>query len=208
MKLLKKFKYHILLTFLILIFLYLSMVEYVNAVSKDLSDNIFRLHVIANSDSEEDQNLKLKVRDSILKYVNNSISDTSDKKKIQFFLQEHSNEIKQIAENKVKEEGFNYNVKIEIGNFYFPTKKYENISLPSGNYDGLKVKIGKAEGKNWWCVMFPPLCLIDETSFKMEDSSIKILKDNLSNEDFSIISDNSPEIKFKFKIIELLNKSC
>ena len=100
----------------------------------------------------------------------------------------------------------NYDVCVEIGNYNFPTKNYGDISLPSGYYDALRVKIGEAKGQNWWCVMFPPLCFVNVSSGIVPDESKEQMKESLSDEGYSVISDNeSNNIKFKFKLIELLN---
>ena len=105
----------------------------------------------------------------------------------------------------MKKNGYNYDVKATVGNFDFPTKYYGNISLPSGKYDALKIEIGSASGKNWWCSLFPPLCFIDISSGVINEDGENYLKDNLSEEEFSIVTSNSTDIKLKFKIIELLN---
>lgn len=196
----------IILILLFSFFIFISIWKYTNAVSSDISNSVFRLHIIANSDSEADQNLKLKVRDSILNYINENTSQINSKDDVISFINSHQYELKKLAINTVKNEGFDYDVSIEIGNFYFPTKDYGNVKFPAGNYDGLRIKIGKAEGKNWWCVMFPPLCLIDNSTCKMESDSLKLLEENLTKEEFSIISSSSPDIKFKFKLIELFNR--
>ena len=150
----------------ILLFLYTSICaqNYVSAVSNNLSQAVFRLHVLANSNSEEDQNLKYKVRDGLIKYMNNICSNCSTKAEAISIANEHKNDFQEIAQNIVKGNGYDYPVKINIGNFYFPTKNYGDISLPAGPYDALKVEIGEAKGQNWWCVMFPSLCFIDISS--------------------------------------------
>lgn len=205
---LKKIKNNSKIIILILLFAFfilISAIKYSNAVFSDITNSVFRFHVIANSDSKEDQELKIKVRDSVLEYINSNAEKIESKQQFIKFATEHQTHLQTIAQNKVKEEGYSYNVTVEIGNFYFPTKIYNNITLPSGNYDGLEIKIGKAEGRNWWCVMFPPLCLLDNSTYKMEDSSLKLLEQNLSKEEFSIITENTPTMKFKFKILELFN---
>ncbi len=201
----RKFKYPIILIVLFTILIFFSAINYANAVFSDISSSVFRLHVIANSDSKEDQSLKLKVRDSILEYINNIEQDINSKEDFIAFANSHLDELTEVSKKTIEEEGFSYDVSLEIGNFYFPTKSYGNVTFPAGNYDGLNVKIGKAKGQNWWCVMFPPLCFIDNSSCEMDSSSIKILEENLSSENLSIISEDSPDIKFKFKIIEWLN---
>ena len=184
-------------------FTFISALSYVNAVSENIADSVFRLHVIANSDSDEDQNLKYKVRDEILKYMNSIASDCSSKKEVIELAYKHQNEFYNIAKQVIKENGYNYDVKIRIGNFYFPTKTYGDISLPAGDYDALRIEIGKAEGQNWWCVMFPPLCFVDVTSGVVPEESKEIMKENLDDEEYNLISDNeSTDIKFKFSLIE------
>ena len=189
----------------LLLFLYTTIcaISYVDAVSTDISDSVFRLHVIANSNSDEDQALKYKVRDNLLNYMNNVCKDCASKEEAINIVSEHQEEFKQVALETVKNEGYSYDVKVEIGNFEFPTKTYGDISLPAGFYDALKVDIGKAEGRNWWCVMFPSLCFVDISSGIVPEESKEELQNVLSDEEYAIISDNSNyEIKFKFKLLE------
>lgn len=184
-------------------FVFISALSYVNAVSENIANSVFRLHVIANSDSEEDQSLKYKVRDSILEYMNSISSDCSSKKEIIELAYEYQDEFYKIAKQVINENGYDYEVNIRIGNFEFPTKTYGDISLPAGNYDALRIEIGEAKGQNWWCVMFPPLCFVDVTSGVVPDESKEIMQENLDNEEYTLISDNeSTDIKFKFSLIE------
>ncbi len=201
----KNSKIGISITLILLLFLYttISAISYVEAVSTDISDSVFRLHVIANSDSDEDQALKYKVRDNLLKYMNNICSNCSSKQEAINLVTEHKEEFKQVALDTIKKAGYSYNVKINIGNFEFPTKQYGDISLPAGYYDALRVEIGEAKGRNWWCVMFPSLCFIDVSSGIVPEESKEELQNVLSDEEYSIISDNSDNgIKLKFKLIE------
>ncbi len=191
------------LILLFTLFLGLSAVSYAKSVSSGLANNVFRLHVLANSNSEEDQNLKYKVRDELINYMNNICSNLSNKQDVIDVAYSHLNDFKEVALNVIKENGYNYNVEIEIGNFEFPTKTYGDISLPAGFYDALRVKIGKAEGQNWWCVMFPPLCFVDVTSGVVPEESKENLQENLSDEEYSIVSDDNVFTHFKFKIVEL-----
>lgn len=209
MKRFKKFNKLFIILFLLLAYIVISAISYVSATSKNISDGVLRLHVIANSDSQEDQNLKLIVRDSLLNYMNKLVSNSSSKEFAIETVQNHKQDFQNIAEQTIKEQGYNYNVKISIGNFYFPTKSYGDISFPAGYYDALKVEIGKAEGQNWWCVMFPPLCFIDMSTGIVPENSKETLKENLDNEEFALISNNSlskPDITFKFKLVEFFNK--
>lgn len=202
-KFLKNSKFIFLLVFLLVFYTFFCSLSYATSVSNNISDCVFRLHVIANSDSDEDQNLKYRVRDSLLSYMNDLAANCSSKEEVINLANSHLSDFEKIAHDVVLENGFDYNVKVEIGNFEFPTKTYGDISLPAGFYDALKVEIGEAKGKNWWCVMFPPLCFIDISSGNLSEDSKEYLKENMSEEDYSLISDSSNnEIQFKFKLLE------
>ena len=192
-----------LLFFLLLLYTFICAQSYVVAVGSDISNSVFRLHVLANSDSDEDQALKLKVRDGLLNYMNTLSTNCSTKEEAISIAKEHSVDFQKIAEQIIVENGYNYSTKINIGNFYFPTKTYGDISLPAGFYDALRVEIGEAKGKNWWCVMFPSLCFIDVSSGIVDDEGKKSLENNLEEESYNLVSEND-EIDFdiKFKIIE------
>ena len=182
------FKRLIIVLLLLILFIFISAISYVSAVSNNIANGVFRLHVIANSDSPEDQNLKYIVRDELIKYMNTLAKDCTSKQ-----------EVIEIAQDN----GFNYNVTVEIGNFDFPTKTYGDITLPAGTYDSLKIKIGKSEGQNWWCVMFPPLCFVDVTTGIVPEESKKEMKEAMPEEEYSLISNtNNSEVNFKFKLIE------
>ena len=199
----RKVKNSLILLFLLFLYISISAISYVNAVSNDIEESVFRLHVIANSDSKEDQDLKYKVRDNLIKYINTICSNTKNKEEAINIAQNNLEEFKKIAKETVKENGYSYDVSVEIGNFSFPTKNYGDVSLPAGYYDALRVKIGKAEGQNWWCVMFPPLCFVNVSSGIVPDESKELMKQELNDEEYSIITnEDSSEIKFKIGLIE------
>lgn len=202
-----KVKCGIILFLLLALYTYICTFNYVQTVSSDIQDSVFRLHVLANSDSKEDQTLKYKVRDALLNYMNTLCQNINSKEEAVLMVKNHKSEFENIALNVIYEEGFNYSVNINIGNFEFPTKTYGDISLPAGMYDALRVEIGNSNGQNWWCVMFPSLCFIDISSGIVEEDSKEVLKDNLSDESYTIISDNcSSIVKFKFKILEFFGR--
>ncbi len=203
MKFFSKFKRLILLLLLLFIYTFICAFSYVNAVSMNIQDSVFRLHVIANSDSEKDQNLKYIVRDKVLEYINSISTDLTSKEDVINLARENIDTIQKIAENTVKENGYNYSVNLNIGNFAFPTKTYGDISFPAGFYDALKIEIGEAKGQNWWCVMFPPLCFVDVTSGIVPEESKKLIKENISEEEYQLLSENSNDVNFKFKIVEM-----
>ena len=198
-----KIKRFILIILLLLIYCTICAFSYVNAVSTNIQNSVFRLHVIANSDSDEDQNLKYIVRDNVLEYINTISDSSSSKEDVIILAKENMIQIQKIAEDTIHENGYNYSVKLSIGNFAFPTKTYGDITLPAGFYDALKIEIGEAKGQNWWCVMFPPLCFVDVTSGIVPEESKETMKDNLSEEEYKLLSNNSDDISFKFKIVEM-----
>lgn len=203
-----KFKMIITLSFLLFIYTSICAFSYAEYISTDISNSVFRLHVLANSDSKEDQDLKYKVRDNLLNYMNSICNNCSNKEEAINLVEKNKNNFKQIALDTIHNEGYNYEVNINIGNFEFPTKTYGDISLPSGFYDALRVEIGKAQGQNWWCVMFPPLCFVDVSSGIVPEESKELLNENLTDEEFSIVSDTSDKnIKFKFKLLEFFNNT-
>lgn len=199
-----KFKRFILVSALLIIYVCISAVSYTHAVTTDIADSVFRLHVIANSDSDEDQNLKYIVRDRVIEYMSSISQNASSKEDVIEIAKANLDKIQAIASQTIRENGYTYSVNVEVGNFSFPSKRYGDITLPPGYYDALRIKIGKAEGQNWWCVMFPPLCFVDVTSGVVPDESKEIMKQNLSKEEFDLISKNSNEVKVKFKIVEVL----
>lgn len=199
-----KFNRIILIFLLFFIYIFISAFSYANEVCVDIANNIFRLHVIANSDTDVDQNLKYIVRDNVLEFVNTLSNEVDSKEDIIKIVTKDLSKIQEIAQQTVFDNGFNYNVNVEVGNFAFPTKKYGDITLPPGYYDALRIEIGEAKGQNWWCVMFPPLCFVDITSGIVPDESKEFIKENLSEEEYSLISENSNNIKIKFKLVEVL----
>ena len=199
-----KFKHIIIILSLLFIYTLVSAFSYANSVSKDLSESVFRLHVLANSNNSEDQSLKYKVRDNVLSYMNNLCLNTKTKKEAMEIAKLHQDEFYKIAKQTIIDNGYDYDVNIKIGVFDFPTKQYGDISFPAGSYDALRIEIGEAKGQNWWCVMFPPLCFVDMTSGIVPDESKKALESSLSSEEeYILINDNkSNDIEFKFKLVE------
>jgi stage II sporulation protein R len=186
-------------------------VSYSDSVNKGLADNLIRLHVIANSDSEEDQALKRDVRDVIIAYMKEQLKDSKDIEQTKFIINSRMDNISRVASDEIEKHGKAYNVKATMGSFPFPTKAYGDITLPAGNYQALRVVIGKGEGSNWWCVLFPPLCFVDATHGTVPESVKKELKDALTSEEYNIITsadgDEDIPVKIRFKVVELLQES-
>ena len=199
----KQVKNSLILLFWLFLYISISAISYVNAVSSNIEESVFRLHVIANSDSKEDQDLKYKVRDNLINYMNTLCRDVNSRDEAIKLANEHKEDFVSIAKKTISENGFSYDVSIEIGNFPFPTKDYGDVSLPAGYYDALRVKIGDANGQNWWCVMFPPLCFVNVSSGIVPEESKEMIKEELNEEEYSIITNkDSAEIQFKIGLIE------
>ncbi|HJJ09906.1 MAG TPA: stage II sporulation protein R [Clostridiaceae bacterium] len=196
-------KRFLVLIILFSIYVFICAFSYVNAVSANISSSVFRLHVIANSDSAEDQNLKYLVRDALIDYMNSVSKNSNSKDEAISIAYQHKSDFYKIAKKVINDNGYDYNVNISIGNFAFPTKNYGDISLPAGYYDALKVEIGNASGQNWWCVMFPPLCFVDISTGIVPEDSKETIKDSLHTEEYNLINNaQTADVKFKFKLLE------
>ncbi len=169
----------------------------------DIYDSVIRLHVLANSDSEEDQALKLQVRDAILSVTAPLLSDCTDRDSAKILLEENRDELQAVAEEVIAQAGRSDPVSIQFGEESYPERTYDSLCFPSGTYLSLRVCIGDAAGKNWWCCLFPPLCLGTSTVpvEKAEESFISV---GLSPSQYKIITEtDKPVYKVRFKILEL-----
>lgn len=164
----------------------------------NIEKKVLRLHVLANSDTHEDQELKLKVRDRIISYSGDIFADVSDKIEAERLTKKNLFEIKRIAQDEIYKNGYDYPVNVELTNTHFNTRVYNDVTLPAGNYDALRVIIGDGKGKNWWCVMFPPMCL-PAAEEKCELSEV------LDDSELEIVSDGE-KYELKFKIVELFEE--
>lgn len=176
-------------------------------INRDLSNSMIRFHVIANSDTLQDQALKLCVRDAVLEQAKIILHQSRGKMESEQLLQEHREELLQAAQQVVEEQGYSYPVDLEYGSFYFPLKRYGNVTLPSGEYDAFRIRIGAGEGQNWWCVMFPPLCFTEETTGELPEESLAQLRNHLSEEDYAMLlegEDGSLPLVLRFKTVDWL----
>lgn len=161
----------------------------------EVKDLLIRFHVIANSDSEEDQNLKLKVKNKVIDYLYPYLNDSKSLDESRQILKDRMEEVKKLAEEVIKDNNYKYSIKVELSRENFPEKSYGKITLPQGNYEAFRIIIGSGQGKNWWCVMFPPLCFVDETKAEVEydktESRLNSKKDSL---DLNSDKDKSEEL--------------
>ena len=168
------------------------------AQCNEIRDNVIRLHILANSDSDEDQNVKLLVRDALLSCGSEIFSGAVDVNNVKCCLENEKEFLIKTANEVLAENGFDYTADIFLEKEYFITREYENYTLPAGEYLALKVILGKGEGHNWWCVMFPPLCLPAATS----QTNTEII---LGKNGADIIS-SSAKYEMKFKIVEIFEE--
>lgn len=176
-----------------------SSYRYSEKIQTGIAEDVVRFHVLANSNSEEDQALKLLVRDNVLKTIAPRVEGCQSKAEAIKALRENSFLIKQTALNTITESGKDYSVKVKFENCMFPLKNYGKASFPAGYYDALRIEIGNADGKNWWCVMYPSLCFVDES---LEYENGEKLKNILTDEEYSIVMGEGRTPEFKFKIVE------
>lgn len=183
-------------------------VKDIDKISKGYKDKLIRFHVLANSDSDEDQELKLKVRDEIIKYLQPMLKQSKSLEQSEQIILSESENIKNIGENIIKENGYTYEVEVKLEYNNFPAKQYSNIVLPAGEYKALRILIGEAKGKNWWCVMFPPLCFVDENNGVIDKETDEKLRSVLTKEEYNLIAEDNIEktkdVKMKFKIVEII----
>ena len=187
---------------ILILFLTLTLIVGLLAIlpvhgESDIYDSVLRLHVIANSDSDEDQALKLLVRDAILVEAKALLDGISDRESAEKIISQSTEHLRLVAESVVRENGYSYPVSISLGKENYPTKNYEACAFPAGEYTSLQIKIGDASGQNWWCVLYPPLCLSAATD-KGAYASVGI-----TDGQYQIITDTkNPKYKIRFKILE------
>ena len=164
----------------------------------ELAEKVVRLHVLANSDSEEEQALKLQVRDAVLSRAEYLLVAASVRKEAEGILRGQLLEFESVARETIREAGYDYPVAVELMDTEFPTKRYTGFVLPAGEYLALRVLIGEAEGQNWWCVVYPPLCAA--VSMNVPVTALAI---GFSEEEIGLITEENPRYELKFKTVEL-----
>lgn len=183
----------------------------------EVKDSLIRFHVIANSDSDNDQQLKLKVKDKVIDYLYPYLNASESLDESRQIIKDKMEDVKKLAQEVIKDNKYDYDVKVELSRENFPDKSYGNITLPQGNYEAFRIIIGSGQGKNWWCVMFPPLCFVDESKAQVEydetENKIKSKENKLDsqtelNADENESSnqedlDKQNNIQIKFKIAEI-----
>ncbi len=181
--------------------------EDITLLQEDLAKEILRFHVLGNSDSEEDQNVKLYVKEGLIAYLTPLLKDCTNKNDTTEVLMAHLTDIESEASRLLSVKGYYYGASATLDKSVFPIKVYGDITLPAGEYDALKIKLGKAQGRNWWCILFPNLCFVDTTYSVIPDDSKQQLKTLLTEEEYTaIIKDEKPNVVVKFKLWDFLSK--
>lgn len=176
-------------------------------LQRGIASEIIRFHVIANSDLDQDQAVKMKVKDAVIKALRPRMTQTENIAVARGELQDQMGFIQEVATQTLRENGFYYDVTVSLDQEEFPIKVYGDITLPAGTYEALCIRLGAAEGHNWWCIVFPSLCYVDETYSYVPDESKDQLKNLLSDEEYdSITKEEGIKIKVKFKLWEYLKK--
>ena len=160
-------------------------------LQQHLAGQVLRFHVIANSDSDEDQELKLQVRDAVLDYFADEMPESGDASQAAAWARQHTDEIEEAGRRALAEAGSDETVNAAVTTCFFPDRTYGDMTFPAGNYEALRVEIGAAEGHNWWCVLYPNLCFLDSTNAVMPDEGKQKLKNVLTEEEYSSITATS-----------------
>ena len=178
---------------------------YSEMIQNGIAAKVVRFHVLANSDSEADQNLKLAVRDRVLQEYGDLLETCENKEETLTALEHAKQEICETAAKEVVAQGYDYPVRVSIVREEFPFKKYDDLIFPAGVYDALRIEIGEAEGQNWWCVLYPQMCFVDAAWGYSTEESHRKLENTLTEEEFLIVSAMEQEEltpKLKLKILE------
>lgn len=170
-------------------------------LQQGIAREIIRFHVLADSDSDKDQQIKLKVKDRVVAYMQEKLTTAQNKEQAEYIIRNNLEQIEYLAGRTLMEEGVNSEVRAYLTNKKFPVKSYGELCFPEGMYETLQVEIGKAEGKNWWCVMFPSLCMIDESYTVVPKEAKDKLQESLTREEYDSLQEKD-EIEYKWKIAE------
>lgn len=168
----------------------------VSSVQQKLAGEVLRFHVLANSDREKDQNLKMKVKERVISYMKEQLPNAENVEMTKAWTRSHAGDLEKVAQEVVWEEGYTYSVKTELTTSYFPDKTYGDVMFPAGWYEALRIEIGSAQGKNWWCVLYPNLCFLDAVHAVVPEEGKRELETVLEEEEYEMVTATS---KFKIK---------
>lgn len=178
-------------------------------IQHGIANQVIRFHVIANSNSKEDQSLKIELKDYIAGYMQELLKNSSSIEQTRSLIKENMLQIQKKAEGFIEAKGYSYKIRTKLGNCHFPEKVYGDCSFPAGDYEALEIIIGKGAGRNWWCVVYPSLCFVDGTYAVVSEETKEELKHVLTEEEYALITnqtDKEIKIKFTFKTLTFLKE--
>ncbi len=161
---------------------------YLLATQESLAEEVLRFHVLANSNSDEDQELKLLVKEQVIAYMEQELNQDTDLLQTKVWVENHQEAIVKLCQDTIGEAGYDYEVKVALTESYFPIKTYGDIAFPEGEYEALKIEIGEAAGENWWCCLYPNLCFIDATISVVSEEGKEELQEALTEEEYKLIT--------------------
>lgn len=186
-----------------------GLIRYANKTTDSLSEQIIRFHVVANSDTVEDQLLKQKVRDEIIAFIEPLTKECETTEETKQLLEVSLPILKEIAQEVIQAEGKTYPVYVALDKANFPTKAYGDIVLPAGEYRACRIVIGEGKGENWWCVMYPPLCYLDVASGVVPLEGKEQLQQELSEDQYNLVQQgSSTDYQIRFKLVDTINSWC
>lgn len=172
-------------------------------IQESIAQNIIRFHVRANSDSDSDQQLKLKVKNEVTALLQPMLTNSDSVEQSRNIIAQHMQDIKDTALDTIHNEGYSYDVDVYFEKSYFPMKSYADVTFPPGEYEAFRIDIGDAEGRNWWCVLYPPLCFVDAVYGELPKESKEQLKNVLTDDEYNAIT--KVRYKYRFKYLTFLN---
>jgi len=166
-----------------------------------LAPSILRFHILANSDSNADQDIKLEIRSLILDYMQKSMDTDVSKAGTIHWVNEHKPELMNLTDTYLKKKGFDYRSSLQVTNDYFPTRVYDNLVFPCGNYDAVRITLGNGDGHNWWCVLYPRFCFVDAACSEVPAESEDKLRRELKQGDYLALEDHRPDFEIRIKLL-------
>lgn len=188
-------------------FLFLALLLSMNQVQKQrealaerIAPSLLRFHILANSDSPADQQVKLEVRSLILDYIQELLHDRQGKEETIRCLREQKAAIEETASQYLAQRGYPYKAALEITRCYFPTRVYDNMVIPCGQYDAARITLGKGDGHNWWCVLYPRFCFVDAACKEIPRESRNQLRNQINQDDYLALENHRPDFEFRFRL--------
>lgn len=175
------------------------------AAQQHIAEEVLRFHILANSDSTRDQQLKMEMKEQVLLWLEKHMPEEMDATGTKLWMRRHETDIKNVCEKEVAERGYSYPVSVAVTTCYFPEKTYGDATFPEGNYEALRIEIGKGEGHNWWCMLYPNLCFLDAVHAVLPEKGKQELKRVLTDEEYDLCMSGG-KIKCRSYFMELFGK--